>query len=106
VVDCHNESDVCAKLADIGRQMRSAVERAIKTTSARGVQLEGLDAMWFLKWDDTARENRFVREALHAGVLFKRGAYNFAAIAHDEEALAVVEHAASTALTAVGAEAH
>jgi len=43
-----------------------------------------------------------VREALHAGVLFKRGAYNFAAIAHDEEALAVVEHAASTALTAVG----
>ena len=106
VVDCHNDSDVCAKLADIGRQMRSAVERAIKTTGARGVQLEGLDAMWFLKWDDTARENRFVREALHAGVLFKRGAYNFAAIAHDEEALAVVEHAASTALTAVEAEAH
>jgi hypothetical protein len=35
-------------------------------------------------------------------VLFKRGAYNFAAIAHDEEAITAMEHAASTALTAVG----
>jgi len=34
-------------------------------------------------------------------VLFKRGAYNFAAIALDDEALAAVEHAASTALSAV-----
>ena len=34
-------------------------------------------------------------------MMARRGAYNFAAIAHDEEALAAVEHAASTALTAV-----
>ena len=59
------------------------MERAITTTGARGVRTDGVDAMWLLHWDDASRENRFVREALGAGVLFKRGAYNFAAIAHD-----------------------
>jgi glutamate-1-semialdehyde aminotransferase len=101
VLDCHDESDVCAKLAVIGRAMRSAVEHAITTTNAHDVQTNGLDAMWFLRWDDAARENRFVREALRAGVLFKRGAYNFAAIAHDSEVLSAVEHAAHTAFSAI-----
>ncbi len=101
VLGWHDEADVCAKLAEIGREMRTAVERAITATDARGVRTDGLDAMWLLRWDDAARENRFVREALRAGVLFKRGAYNFAAIAHDDEAIAAVEHAASTALSAV-----
>jgi glutamate-1-semialdehyde aminotransferase len=101
VLDCHDETDVCAKLAFIGREMRAAVERAIATTGARGVQTDGLDAMWFLHWDDAARENDFVRAALRAGVLFKRGAYNFASIAHDEEALTSIEHGATTALTPV-----
>jgi glutamate-1-semialdehyde 2,1-aminomutase len=101
VLDCHDETDVCAKLAEIGREMRASVERAITTTGAHDVSTDGLDAMWLLRWDDPARENRFVREALGAGVLFKRGAYNFAAIAHDEEALAAVEHAATIALTAL-----
>ena len=101
VLDWHEETDICAKLAEIGREMRAAVERAITTTGARGVSTDGLDAMWLFRWDDAARENHFVREALRAGVLFKRGAYNFAAIAHDGEAIAAVEHAAITALTAV-----
>lgn len=100
VLDWHAETDICAKLAEIGREMRSAVDRAITTTGAHGVQTDGLDSMWFLKWDDSARENTFLRKAINAGVLFKRGAYNFAAIAHDEEAIAAVEHAAVTALTA------
>jgi glutamate-1-semialdehyde aminotransferase len=104
VLDYHNETDVCAKLAVIGHEMRAAVERAITTTGVRGVRTDGLDAMWLLHWDDAARENRFVREALGAGVLFKRGAYNFAAIAHDEDALASVERAAITALTTIHAD--
>jgi glutamate-1-semialdehyde aminotransferase len=101
VLDWHDETDVCAKLAEVGREMRTAVERAITATGARGVRTDGLDAMWLLRWDDAARENRFVREALSAGVLFKRGAYNFAAIAHDDEAIAAAEHAATTALSAM-----
>jgi glutamate-1-semialdehyde aminotransferase len=101
VLDAHDETDVCAKLAGIGREMRAGVERAITTTGARGVRTDGVDAMWLLRWDDAARENGFVREAIRAGVLFKRGAYNFAGIAHDEDALASVERAASTALSAI-----
>jgi glutamate-1-semialdehyde aminotransferase len=101
VLDWHDETDVCAKLAAIGREMHAAVKRAITTTGAHGVSIDGLDAMWFLHWDDARRESRFVRAALGAGALFKRGAYNFAAIAHDGDALASVEHAAVTALTAV-----
>jgi glutamate-1-semialdehyde 2,1-aminomutase len=101
VLDWHDETDVCAKLAEIGHEMRTAVERAITATAVRGVRTDGLDSMWLLQWDEAAHENRFVREALSAGVLFKRGAYNFAAIAHDDEAIAAVEHAASTALSAV-----
>jgi len=101
VLDCHDETDVCAKLAVIGREMRAAVERAITTTGARDVRTDGVDAMWLFRWDDAAREKRFVREAIRAGVLFKRGAYNFAAIAHDEDALASVERAAATALSAI-----
>jgi glutamate-1-semialdehyde aminotransferase len=101
VLDWHDETDVCAKLAEVGREMRTAVERAITATGAGGVRTDGLDAMWLLRWDDPARENLFVREALSAGVLFKRGAYNFAAIAHDDAAIAAVEHAAGTALSAV-----
>jgi glutamate-1-semialdehyde aminotransferase len=101
VLDCHGETDLCAKLSIIGREMRSAVERAIAATGARGVHTDGVDAMWFFLWDDAAREKSFVREAIKAGVLFKRGAYNFAAIAHDDEAITSMEHAARTALSAI-----
>jgi hypothetical protein len=37
----------------------------------------------------------FVRTAAQHGVLFKRGAYNFASIAHDDEALFTIEAAAN-----------
>ena len=104
VLDWHDETDVCAKLAAIGREMRAGVERAITTTGVRGVQIDGLDPMWFLRWDDAANEKSFVREALKAGVLFKRGAYNFAAIAHDDEALSRIEHAALNALSVMPRE--
>src|SRR6478672_11951059 len=75
VLDCHDETNVCAKLAAIGREMRAAVERAITATGTHGVRIDGVDAMWLLHWNDAAHENHFVREALGAGVLFKRGVY-------------------------------
>ena len=101
VLERHDEIDVCGRIAAIGREMRAAVERAITESGARGVRTDGLDAMWLLRWDDAEREARFVREALRAGVLFKRGAYDFAALAYDREAIIAVEDAARTALTAI-----
>lgn len=105
VLDWHDEMDVCAAIAENGREMRAAVERATVASGASGVRIVGLDAMWLLRWDEPGRETRFVREALRAGVLFKRGAYNFAAIAHDDEAIAAIERAANTALVAMHAGA-
>jgi hypothetical protein len=61
-----------------------------------------VDSMWLIRWDDAARETRFLQHAVREGVLFKRGAYNFAAVAHDDEALREIEAAASAALVAVG----
>jgi glutamate-1-semialdehyde 2,1-aminomutase len=65
------------------------------------VTTAGIDQMWFAKWHDPERENRFVAHAMREGVLFKRGAYNFAAIAHDEAAQRDIESAASAALVSL-----
>jgi glutamate-1-semialdehyde 2,1-aminomutase len=102
VLDWHDAADICATLAETGREMREAVERAIAASGIAGVSTDGVDAMWMLRWDTPARESRFVINALNEGVLFKRGAYNFAAIAHDDEALQEIEAAASAALVALG----
>jgi glutamate-1-semialdehyde aminotransferase len=97
VLDWHEKTDVCAQLASIGREMRTAVAAAVQQSGVSGVQVEGLDPMWFLRFDDDARHARFLELALRHGVLFKRGAYNFAALAHDERAVVAVERAASSA---------
>jgi glutamate-1-semialdehyde 2,1-aminomutase len=101
VLDWHEEADIAATLAESGREMRAAVDRAIEASGLEGVHTDGLDAMWLIRWDDAARESRFLLNAVREGVLFKRGAYNFAAVAHDEEAFAGIEAGASAALVAL-----
>jgi glutamate-1-semialdehyde 2,1-aminomutase len=81
--------------------MRAAVDRAIAASGVAGVATAGVDTMWLLLWDDAGRESRFLLNAAREGVLFKRGAYNFPAVAHDEEALREIEAAASAALVAL-----
>jgi glutamate-1-semialdehyde 2,1-aminomutase len=103
VLDWHDEVDICATLAETGREMRAAVDRAIEASGAAGVETDGVDAMWMLRWDDPARESRWIALALDAGVLFKRGAYNVAAIAHDDEAIREIEAAASAAIASLPA---
>ena len=49
--------------------------------------VDGIDPMWLLRFDTPARETRFLELAAAHGVLFKRGAYNFAALAHDDDAI-------------------
>jgi glutamate-1-semialdehyde 2,1-aminomutase len=101
VLDWHDEADIAATLAETGREMRAAVDRAIQASGLSGVRTAGVDAMWLIEWDDPRREAGFLRHAVREGVLFKRGAYNFAAVAHDEEALREIEAAASAALVAL-----
>ncbi|HWE41813.1 MAG TPA: hypothetical protein VG432_04865, partial [Gemmatimonadaceae bacterium] len=70
-----------------------------------GIALSGLDQMWRIEFDDAEVERRFVRHAVDHGALFKRGAYNYAALAH-EDAIGDIESAASAALVAIREEQH
>lgn len=101
VLDWHEEADICASLAEIGRDMRASVDNAIAASGLDGISTAGIDQMWQIKWADPALEARFVAVAMREGVLFKRGAYNFAAIAHDDAALLEIESAASAALVSI-----
>ncbi|HEX8851147.1 MAG TPA: aminotransferase class III-fold pyridoxal phosphate-dependent enzyme [Gemmatimonadaceae bacterium] len=100
VLDWHEREDVCATLATIGAAMRAAVERAITAAGVPHTSTEGLDQMWRIRFGDPEVEQRFVRYAVEHGALFKRGAYNFAALAH-EDAIGDIESAASASLVAI-----
>jgi glutamate-1-semialdehyde 2,1-aminomutase len=78
--------------------MRSSVATAVDASGITGVSVEGIDPMWLLRFQDPRRETRFLELAASHGVLFKRGAYNYAAMAHDEETITEIESAASAAL--------
>jgi len=98
VLDAHEATDICGNLATIGQAMRASVATAVDAAGITGVTIEGIDPMWFLRFEDPHRETRFLELAASHGVLFKRGAYNYAAMAHDEETITEIEAAASAAL--------
>lgn len=101
-LDVYEEEDVCATLATAGGAMRAGVARAVAASGIEGVSVDGLDPMWLVRFEDPAIERRFVELAAREGVLFKRGAYNYAALPHaDEEIIVEVEHAASSAFVAL-----
>jgi glutamate-1-semialdehyde aminotransferase len=98
VIEWHARAEVCESLGEIGAEMRAAIDRAIAASRIEGVRTDGLDQMWLIRFDSAAREERFLELTVEAGVLFKRGAYDFPSLAHDEDAIAEIESAASSAL--------
>lgn len=102
VLDRYEVDDVCASLGTIGASMREAVSAAIKACGIRGVAVQGLDAMWLLRFDDESVQQQFLERGVAHGALFKRGAYNYASLAHgDDELLVELEHIASSAFVDV-----
>jgi glutamate-1-semialdehyde 2,1-aminomutase len=101
VLDWHEQAEICDALASTGRELREGVVAAIAASGVDGVTVDGIDPMWLLRFDDPARETRFLELAALEGVLFKRGAYNYASIAHDEETIREVEAASSAAFVAL-----
>ena len=96
------DEDVCDSLGRVGAAMREAVTAAVNASGIGGVTISGLDQMWFLRFDDPRVERRFLELSVAEGVLFKRGAYNYAALAHDEEeTLVEIERAASSAFVSI-----
>lgn len=101
VLHLHAEQDICADLARIGDEMRTAVSNALRASRLDGVSIAGIEPMWFLCFDSPALETEFLTTAAANGVLFKRGPYNFAALAHDAETIHEIEACTSNALVAM-----
>jgi glutamate-1-semialdehyde 2,1-aminomutase len=97
VLSWHDSADVCESLSTVGADMRRAMNAAIEASGIEGVAVDGIDPMWLLRFDDPKRERRFLELSAQHGVLFKRGAYNYAALAHDEDAVREIEGGASAA---------
>jgi glutamate-1-semialdehyde 2,1-aminomutase len=104
VLDWYENVEVCEELARIGGEMRTLVSGALKASGLDGITMHGIDPMWFMKFESPEAEQRFVSLAAEHGALFKRGAYNFASLAHDEDALVDIEAAASNAFVAMRQE--
>jgi glutamate-1-semialdehyde aminotransferase len=101
VVDRFEKDNVSKTLWSTGEAMMRALRAAVKSSGVPGVHVQGIAPMWFLAFDDPAVERFFLARAVHHGVLFKRGPYNFPALAHDEKTLVAVEAAASSAFVDV-----
>lgn len=102
VIARHVAQDVCAGMAQAGRTMRDIVSTALQRAIARwqddrsmpqpapSLSALGPDVMWRLESRDPEVLDVVVAAAADCGVLLKRGAYQFGALAHDEEALATL----------------
>jgi glutamate-1-semialdehyde aminotransferase len=105
VLERHAREDVCSTLAATGAAMQAAVSRAMASAGYDRATIAGIDPMWMLRFDTDAASARFVELGLQNGVIFKRGAYNFASLSHDVESLVVIERAATEAFATMQGEA-
>lgn len=97
VLDAHARGGVCETIWETGEAIKRSVEEAVTESGVSGVSVRGIAPMWLLDFDDETRRSRFLEIAAGRGVLFKRGAYNYASTAHDEEARSLIRSAASDA---------
>jgi glutamate-1-semialdehyde 2,1-aminomutase len=104
VLDWHERAEVCEGLWAAGEEMMQGVQRAITASGITGVAMRGIAPMWMLDFEDEDQRTRFGELALEAGVLFKRGAYNYACLAHEESDVGDIESAASEAFVALREE--
>ena len=97
VLDWHEKADIPDSLGAIGLDLRNAMTAVIEASGITGVTVDGIDHMWMFRFDSSERETRFIELAAGQGVLFKRGAYNYPAIAHTDEVIREIEAAANEA---------
>jgi glutamate-1-semialdehyde aminotransferase len=87
VLDRHEREAVCGTLHEIGGRLQRVVADALAPHPTLGLSVEGPPVMWRLRADHEPILDTLVAECVRRGVLLKRGAYQFAALAHDEDAL-------------------
>ena len=97
VLDWHDRVDVCEQLADIGETMQETVARALSKTPSLQIRAEGPAQMWRLVAENPSDLDSLVAAATRHGLLLKRGAYQFASLAHDEAAMTIIESGVAAA---------
>ena len=99
VLDIYEEVNVCETLWRVGAAIQAGVAGAVEASGIAGVHLTGIGPMWTLAFDDALVQRAFLERSVIGGVLFKRGAYNYASVAHDDDEIILqIERVASTAL--------
>lgn len=101
VIEWHRRLDVCARMADAGGQLQEIIGAALAEAPWVGVRPEGPPMMWRLVAEVPEQLDALVAVAAHQGVLLKRGAYQFGAVAHDEAALDELARAMPTIMDAL-----
>jgi glutamate-1-semialdehyde 2,1-aminomutase len=98
VLDRYDRHDVCGQLAATGRSLRATIAAAGDTA---GVPLHttGHDTMFIIQWTDGAMQDRALAELRTAGVLAKRGPYQFPMCAMQPADISAVGDAFHWALT-------
>lgn len=83
----HDRVDVSERLALAGGMLQEIIGTALAEAPWVGVRADGPPVMWRLVADEPASLDALVAASVRAGILLKRGAYQFAALAHDQAAL-------------------
>jgi glutamate-1-semialdehyde 2,1-aminomutase len=78
------QSDVPARLSRVGARLLQGLEALAARHAALGVRAAGLPEMCFLEYRDEPLSGRVAMACAERGLLFKRSAYNFVSLAHDE----------------------
>jgi glutamate-1-semialdehyde 2,1-aminomutase len=92
--------DVPGHLSRVGARLLAGLHRLAMRYPSVITGVGGLPEMCFLQFRDDAVSRSLAAAAAHRGLLFKRSAYNFVSLAHDEiiidRTLGILEEALST----------
>lgn len=89
----HDRVDVPGRMAQAGGMLKEIIGAALIDAPWVGVHAVGHAAMWRLEAEVPEALDALVVAAARAGILLKRGAYQFGAIAHDQQAIDAVAKA-------------
>jgi glutamate-1-semialdehyde 2,1-aminomutase len=97
--------EVPAHLTRVGTGLLAGLRALATAYPELGVRATGLPEMCFLEYGDEAVSGRVATACAARGLLFKRSAYNFVSLAHDEAAVDRALGILDEALSAVGGAA-
>lgn len=97
VLDWHDRVDVCTRLEEIGQAMQQSMRKALESVPSLKIQVAGVPQMFRLVAENPTDLDSLVAHGTRHGVLLKRGAYQFASLAHDDESIAAIGNGVAAA---------